>query len=77
MELLQAVPPNPAGDPVVITWMFILFILFLIAIFLFVIKAHKDSANRFPMLNPSEDLIEQYGENPVLDKWTDNEKTAY
>lgn len=77
MELLQAVPPNPEGDPVVITWMFILFIAFLIVIYWFVIKAHKDSANRFPMPNPNEELIEQYGENPVLDKWTENEKTGY
>lgn len=62
MELLQAVPPSPAGDATVITWMFILFILFLIVIFLFVIKAHKDSDNRFPMPNPSEEYLDEYDE---------------
>lgn len=62
MELLQAVPPDPAGDPTVITWMFILFIAFLIVIYWFVIKAHKDSDNRFPMPNPSEDYLDGYDE---------------
>lgn len=68
MELLQAVPPDPEGDGAAIAWIFILFIAFLIVIYWFVIKAHKDSNNRFPMPNPSEEY---------LDEWTENEKTGY
>lgn len=77
MELLQAVPPDPAADGVVLIKFMILYTGILIVAVLLAFRAGKRKEDRYPMPNPSDDLIKQYGEDPILDKWTDNEKSGY
>ncbi len=62
MELLQAVPPNPEGDGVVLIKFMILYtgILFVAALLAF--KAGKRKEDRYPMPNPSEEYLDEYDE---------------
>lgn len=66
MELLQTTPPEPSTSPVIFG--IAAFLLFMFVIVYIILAIHKRSEQDYGDPNYTD---------PMLEKWTDNEKTGY